>query len=227
MKIAICIPYHRSTEVGFTHSLARMLVRTHREWNWLERDDQPEIEVFMVGSSSIGRNREELVALARTWDAEWIFWLDTDHTFLSNALLILLSRNRPVIGANYPRRSGTCRPTAAVAAADGKPTALWTTKEKADARLIEPVLHMGLGCCLVSMKAINAGGSPLFTEPAEDAFFFGRLRNAGFEPAVDHFVSWHTGHIGTQVLSNADSVERRDRGGQANADTLLPTPRPQ
>jgi hypothetical protein len=204
-----------------------MCIRTMREWSWLERSDQPDLEVFMVSSSSIGRNRDELVIQARNWGAEWILWLDTDQTFPSNTLLMLLSRNRPVIGANYPRRTETCRPTAAVAGPGGKPTALWTTKEKADARLIEPVLHMGLGCCLVSMAAIDGAGSPLFPEPAEDAAFFAALRKAGFEPAVDHFLSWHTGHIGTQVLTNADSVARRNGGGGIDVYPLLPDTGPE
>lgn len=227
MKIGICIPYHGDTRALFTHSLGRMVIRTMREWDSLKRDDQPELEIFMVSSSSIARNREQLVSEAQKWEAEWILWLDTDHTFPSNTLLRLLSLNRPVVGANYPRRSETARPSAAVLDNAGKPTAVWTTKEKADARLIEPVAHMGLGCCLVSMAAIDAAEQPLFQDQAEDVHFFGRLREAGFEPSVDHFLSSYVGHIHTQVLTNADSVARRKGEGKTHVYPILPSSGPQ
>jgi hypothetical protein len=100
---------------------------------------------------------------------------------------------------------------------------VWTTKEKAEAGEVEEVAHLGLGFCLVDMRAYaileakaEADGKdhywPLFDMPVkpdgigcigEDVRYFRMLREAGIKVFLDHEVSWDLGHLHETILTNA------------------------
>lgn len=222
MKVALAIPCHGDTKAKFTQCLASMIAFTSNAK--VEMDGKPEkieFETFIVSCSILPESRNRLVAEAIHWEADYMLWMDADHVFPRDALLRLLSRNKLVVGCNYARRFSPTSPT--VSNEDGL---VWTTLEKADADEVEEVSHLGLGLCLVDMRAYaileqkaTDDGKPHFwplfdMEPkadgigfiGEDVHYFRILRDAGIKVFVDHALSWDVGHCSEQLLTNAHTV---------------------
>ena len=232
MKIAICIPCHRQTEAKFTQCLAEMLVFTmSRQIEFNGKLVTPQIETLIVSCSLLTESRNRLVAEAINCDADYMLWMDADHIFPRDALLRLLSHNMLVVGCNYARRLDPTSPTASKPNAEGKNELVWTTKEVADRGDMEEVGHLGLGLCLMDMRAFGIlehkakeeGKEhfwPLFridpTEDGigsigEDVYFFKRLRDAGIPIVLDHNLSWDVGHIHEHILTNAHCEIQKNR----------------
>lgn len=224
VKVAICIPAYGDTKAKFTQSLANMLIHAFGA-NIL--DDKGarvplELDVFMVSSSMLTESRHRLVAEALAWEADYMLCLDADHTFPPDTLVRLLSHNLPAVGCNYARRFTPTAPTAAVHNERGPQTVLYTTREKAEAGMVEECAHLGFGVLLLDMRIFdvlqshaeeNGDGNflPLFKfEPTEnkigmigeDVFFFRKLAQAGIKPFVDHALSWEVGHLHEIIMTN-------------------------
>jgi len=206
MKIALCIPCHGDTKADFTFSLARMIAFA------LKADPSLEIETLIARSSILVQSRTRLFEWSREWGADKILWLDSDHTFPPDALTMLLSRGKAVIGANYRRRHAQVYPAAVKRDAGGQWQLVATTPAKARAEVIEEVDRLGFGLLLMDVaRAVAALGEPLYpifettslpdgSFIGEDALFFDRLRAGGLAIHVDHAVSIQVGHLGEQNL---------------------------
>jgi hypothetical protein len=225
MKIAICTPHYADVTAEYARSLAKMLLHTGQaSISFNGEPTRPELEVFMRKSSVLPRCRNRLAEDAVDWGANYLLWVDGDHSFPPSSLLRLLSLNLPVVGLNYPRRAEPTWPTAV--SLDGE--FVWTTEELAGRQEIAQVSHLGLGFCLVDMNvvhALRAPGAdgrrrPLFALEmaddglqvvAEDVFFFKRVAEAGFGVHLDHALSWHIGHVHQRLMTNADAEADRER----------------
>ena len=152
MRVAICIP-------------TRGEMKTQTVLSLIGLRPPPDVQVTITAwtSSSIVLNRGRLLARAREEGADYILWIDSDQTFPPDTVQRLLSHSLPFVGANIPKRSPPFLPTAIKG---GK--RLYTTKEKARAKLVEPVDLMGLGVALVSMTA-QALAMVAFSETAPEA----------------------------------------------------------
>lgn len=232
LKIALCIPCHRQTEAKFTQCLVSMVTTTLAAK--IEMGNEPveiEFETFIVSCSLLPESRNRLVVEALHWQADYMLWMDADHTFPCDALLRLLSRSKLVVGCNYARRFSPTSPTASHYDDKGNVELVWTTPENAKAEEVEEVHHLGLGFCLVDMrvyvmlddKAKSEGKEhfwPLFTIPAkpdgigcigEDVSYFKLLREAGVKVYVDHALSWDVGHLSDCILTNAHAHVQKDK----------------
>ena len=232
LKIALCIPAHRQVEAKFTQCLAGLIA--HSLGATVVIDDEPakiQFETFIVSSSLLPESRNRLVVEAIHWEADYMLWMDADHVFPCEALLMLLSRSKLVVGCNYARRFSPTSPTASKHGEDDQMDLVWTTKEKAEAKEIEEVAHLGLGLCLVDMrvyallehKATEEGKEhfwPLFEISAkpdgigcigEDVKYFKMLRDAGVKIFLDHELSWDVGHLSEQILTNAHTIIQKDK----------------
>lgn len=232
VKLAICIPVYGDTKAKFTQSVLNAVIFALGARIEDAQGDpvKLEIEVFMVSCSMLTESRHRLVAEAVRWEADYMLWLDADHTFPADTIVRLLSHNLPVVGCNYPRRFTPTAPTAAYLDTDGVSKILYTTQEKAEAGLVEECAHLGFGVLLIDMRVFDAlqhhaeakgDGNflPLFKfEPTEnkvgmigeDVFFFRKLATAGIRPFVDHRLSWEVGHIFEVVLTNQSAVNAKD-----------------
>lgn len=237
LKIAVCIPCYGDPRLRFTVSLIRMLNHFHTA-NFKNADgDQLDriVEVFWVSTSNLIQSRHQLVADATYWGADYMLWLDADHTFPPDTLARLWTRNLPIVGCNYARRIIPTAPTAAKFLAtneeDDRQALVYTTPEKAAANELEEVAHMGLGVCLMDMRIFDVLQAkseeqgkrsmlPLFefcasddgTSPlGEDVFFFRKCREAGFKIYCDHGASWEIGHIHEAEMSNATACNHKEK----------------
>jgi hypothetical protein len=242
LKVALCIPVYAMCHAKFTQSLANMIIHSLGA-DLRDPDGAPvelELETFMVSCSMLTESRHRLVAEALAWEADYMLCLDADHVFPPDTLMRLLAHNLPAVGANYPRRFAPTAPTAAIRGAEDETrTLLYTTREHAEAGLVEPVAHLGFGVLLIDMRIFDAlqakaeadgngqssgtsGASflPLFKfEPTtnkvgmigEDVFFFNKLAEVGIRPFVDHRLSWEVGHLFEVVLTNGHAIAQREQ----------------
>ncbi|HEX5184236.1 MAG TPA: glycosyltransferase family A protein [Allosphingosinicella sp.] len=197
VKVAICTPCHGDPRMDFVLSLVGLV--THR----LESVD---VRLFVIRSSVLPHARNVLVQQAREWGADRLLWIDADMTFPPDALQRLLARDADVIGANYRRRHGNHGPTAFIGQ-----NAVVTTKEKAEAGLVERVSALGLGFCLMRAAIFDRLREPWFLfgydsgrklPITEDSFLFANLNAAGVPILLDHGLSWEIGHVGETILTN-------------------------
>jgi hypothetical protein len=210
MRIAICTPVYRTTEIDFTVSLARMLLAANKLPISLNgQPDSLELDLFVISGSLITYNRTLLVREALAWGAGYILWADADHVFPPDSLLRLLAHDRPVVGVNYPRRGEPHLPTARDL--DGK--LVRTTEDLAGQRVLQEVESMGFGLCLMKMETLHGLAEPLFEtsqDVGEDVSFFRKLRENGARLFIDHALSWEVGHIGSRTIMNAEAGEAPD-----------------
>jgi hypothetical protein len=228
VKIALCIPAHRQTESKFTQALTDMVIHTCQSTIIFDGEQvTPELKLFIVSSSLLPESRNRLVAEAINWEADYMLWMDADHVFPCDALLRLLGRSKLVVGCNYARRHTPTAPTASKHGSDDEVELIWTTREKAAAGEVEEVAHLGLGLCLIDMRAfaildaaMDGNFWPLFRlEPTadnirfvgEDVYFFKKLRDAGIGVFLDHELSWEVGHLHEVVLMNAHAEVQKDQ----------------
>ncbi len=218
MRIAVCTPHYADVTAEYARCLAKMLLCTARSNIVFNGETtHPEFELFLRRSSVLPRCRNTLVKDAVDWGANYLLWIDGDHSFPEDALIRLLSLNLPVVGVNYARRSRPTWPTAV--SLEGE--FVWTTEDLASRGEVVQVRHLGLGFCLVDMNVIHAlkqAPGPLFALEmvgdglqvvAEDVFFFRRVNEAGFSVYLDHGLSWHIGHVYDSIVTNAHAVEDR------------------
>lgn len=227
MKLAICIPCYGNPEAAFVQSLLNMVNHfTNAEAVGPDGPIDIEWETFIVGTSMLTESRHRLVGEALAWGADYMLCLDADHTFPPDTFMRLWSANKPVIGCNYARRATPTAPTAAQIESG----LLYTTKEKAEAGLVEQCRHLGFGVLLIDMRIFDVLQAhaetkgeksflPLFlfqpTEDkvgmiGEDVFFFAKLKEAGIVPWVDHGLSWEVGHIAKATFTNAHACAERE-----------------
>ena len=221
MRIAICTPLHGDPKAEFTTSLVQLVAATYETWP----DDRGPIEIryLTASGSNLPGNREKLVDMAIEAGADWILWADSDHSFPRDSLMALLAAGQPIVGTNYPRRSGDHEPVAAIYDENGQAQLVWTTEEKVRDKILEEVSFTGFGLLLMSVDSIR-DLRPLFTAETgfgmsnEDAVACHKIRAAGHHIFVHHPLSWQIGHVATQVLTNAQAIalrQRRDMARQA------------
>lgn len=193
MKIAICTPVHGDTKAGYTASLAQMLIFT------LGQANPPVISYFQRSSSMLPVVRCDLVDAALRDEADYILWVDADHTFPPDTLIRLLAHKVDVVALNFRRRL----PPHDVVTYDleGRAIESGTGLVKAS--------QAGLGLCLMRTAVFKDITPPLFefridrqgVITGEDAVLFGKILQAGFDIHVDMSLSAECGHIAETLLT--------------------------
>jgi len=219
MRIAICIPTRGEMKAEFVRSLGNMLLRP-----------LPDAEIrLLIQSGHVVTNRNLLFRQAVNMGVSHFLWLDDDHSFPDWALERLLSLKLPVVTVNQAIRASPTAPNSRIPSEDGKGERVYTTQEMADERHVQQVATTGLSLCLIDMRILvklavqaNKEGRELYpmfahvpaADPSddlsEDGFFFRRLREAGVNIFVDHWLSWETRHISDRALTMQDTIDDRE-----------------
>jgi hypothetical protein len=221
MRIALCLPIYDNAKAQFVSSLTRMIAHTLSvELRVNDKPIKPQIEMFIRSTSFLPFNRQMLIQDAMNWGADFMFCVDSDHTFPPDTLLRLIGHDRPVVGANCVVRNGEM-PTAVLF--DGG--YIWSTPERA-AEPPQRVDRLGLGMVLLHRRAIEQVAAhlnctsdrlaPMFQMElkrrddgsldafGEDAFFFDLLAAAGVEVYADHELSREVTHISQALHTFGD-----------------------
>jgi hypothetical protein len=192
VKVAHLFPVADKPETGFFMSFMAL-----QEWRTKNLPDV-RFDAHLVHGARIDEAREELAAMALGSYADWLFWLDDDHTFPPDALGRLLAHNLPIVGCNARKRRYPDKiESSARRFVNGRLKGLEPKKEG-----IEPVDLLGFGVTLVSAEVFRKMPRPWFKwgPHGEDGYFCEQAIKAGFTPHVDHALSREVGHIAETVL---------------------------
>jgi len=199
VKVAICVPHYGDTvKAAFAHSLANLMAYVAA--NAQATGGAIEQQLFMK-PGLLPMVRNELKDEALAWGADWLLWLDADMTFIPETLHQLLLDGQPIVGVNYLMRLGPA--FTAFNIRGDKAERVETTQEKAEKRWLEAVDVVGAGVLLVaaevfrklSLKPFRFGERADGQTMGEDTMFMIEAKAAGFQPHVDHALSWHCGHV--------------------------------
>jgi hypothetical protein len=206
MKIAVCTPHAGFVYADFARCLASMAAETAgASVNYNGQLTRPLIAHIFADEGSIELKRTRLALAARQSAADYILWLDADHTFPADTLLRLMMHNLPIVGCNFLNRAGN-RATAVMS----QDRFVETTREKAEAGEVEQVGAIGFGLVLMKAPVLDVVPKPWFRTEigedgactvGEDVHFCNHARAAGVPIYVDHALSWTAGHIAQRGLS--------------------------
>lgn len=200
IRVAVCIPTAGTVSAWFAHSLAGLVMSAQAQVAARRDCSAFYVTVFVIESSVIHMNRENLVKEAQQWKATHLLFLDDDMIFDPRVLAIMLGRRQPFVGCNYPRRGW---PITFTAIRPGGKGFVITDK---DATGLEPAEYTGFGATLIEMRVFEKTKRPWFlpefvkhldSYTTEDNPFCRKVRAAGFPVYVDHDASklvQHRGH---------------------------------
>lgn len=195
-NVKVCIAAQDEVKTFFAYDLARLMAYTASQ-----RPDLA-LRVQVATGSLIPRQRETLLNAALL-DASTthIFFVDSDMRFSKDALLRLLGRELPVVGASYTARKPPFQPNAWINLETDE--RVYTTEESTG---VQQVAALGFGCILLEAEAVVKLRKPRFlvgyipeTEAfvGEDIYFCHQLRDKQVPLFVDHDLSKDVSHLGT------------------------------
>jgi hypothetical protein len=161
------------------------------------------LQLITVKSSIVAQARNNGVEHARSFGADFIFFLDSDMVFPPTALFRLLLHKKDVVGATYTKRVAPFG-------------ILGTQVTEQPAVLSGDLLEMQripTGCLLINMRVFDKLSKPYFRFETdaegeivgEDYIFCDRAREAGFRIWCDAVMSREIGHIGQNIYRLPDT----------------------
>jgi hypothetical protein len=200
LKIAIGIPSPGMWYADFAMNLiALMNYSLERE---LIKNRKTDLRVIHNRGSILPKQRLEIVKNAQEAGADYLLWLDCDHTFPANLLEQLLSHKKDVCAINCVTKSIPANPTArqkSETILGGAPVYSYPNAK------LERVWRVGTGVMLVDMNVFEKTGANIFhmqyredtkSYQGEDWTMCEAIEREGFEIWVDHELSVQVGHIG-------------------------------
>ena len=174
----------------------------------VEQYKEQRLHAHTTVGSILPKSRMEILRGAKELDADFLLWLDSDHTFpksmIHRMIHGMLVNNYDVLAANCVTKTMPCKPTAR-----NKPVAGSTEWRKVYTDPTSPeyekVDRIGTGVMMLSRRAIQAlplSCFPMFWRDdvqdyqGEDWSMVDELDKLGFEIWIDHPLSAHVGHLG-------------------------------
>lgn len=208
-KVFIGIPKYSVME-GDTELTLKALLDTRKTW-----DIRPEYVVTITGRSAVSRVRNDLAAMFLKTDCDYLFFLDTDQTWIpqdkneENPIDVMIRANVDIISPPMTNRQQPIR-------------ALWRPITRKDLDVwnrTKPfqVLHTGSGFMLIEREVIEtlikAGHHAPFmpvwcseekVETSDDVAFCRRALQCGFKIWIQPNIL--IGHIGKYAF-NVDNIK--------------------
>lgn len=187
--VVVATPTTGRTPMDYAASLARLASYLEPEqggWTFLTEE-----------GAGVGRNRDALVDRFLGMAGTHLLFVDEDMAFSPLGLITLLSRDLPLVFANYRRRFPPAEFTAY-----GKSGVIVTTGASVG---LEEARYGGLGFALIRRDVLVAVERPRFLieylngYSSEDVPFFRLVTNLGFPVYVDQDASKCVAHVGTHL----------------------------
>lgn len=171
------------------------------------------LQTISSKGSILPKQRMEVVKAALDMEADYLLWLDSDHTFPRDLLHRLIARQKDVIAINCVTKKIPSTPTARYKPKEGESVVMSPPVfTDPDSPEVEKVWRVGCGIMLVNMKVFRKIGHKVFhmfyredvgTYQGEDWSMCEAMEKAGFEIWVDHVLSDKVGHVGQYEFTHA------------------------
>lgn len=202
----ILTPSTGFSRIGYSISLF-YLTLYYAKKRMIEDCPDQVLRMDVVEGSGISANRESLIDKWLKEDVTHFLFIDEDMTFQPQTLHVLASRNLPIVGCNYPKRSVGAGFTAL---SKDREARIQTTEESTG---VEECYYTGFGFCLIQRHVFEKLMRPWFligynkttnTYTTEDAAFAHTLYDqTDVKWYVDHDASKLLGHIGSHKFTFA------------------------
>ena len=177
-------------------------------------------EILPIGSKTLidaARNQIAITAIDSRFTH--VLFLDSDQTFMPDALNKLLSRDKDVISGIYPQRTFFLHPVIYAKGVDKesdragyKHIISWDIKGGPF-----EIDMCGAGCLLIKTSVLQKIGEPFFSSgvnsegqyKGEDVYFCEKVKNAGYKLYADPTVT--CGHLDTIEFTIEQFLAQRDR----------------
>ena len=206
-KIAVCMPALDFFATFSAYDLGGLLAHTIKSADVT-------VGRLIASGTYIYEQRETLAQAVIDNGYTHAMWIDTDMRFPKDAILRLLSRALPIVGASYPSRHIPYLPVAARSFHTDE--RVYTTRQHEG---VEEVAAMGFGLLLMTREALEAVEQPRFCPGwnqetkqyvHEDVSFCFKAKKAGVPIFLDHDLTKLVKHIGRQELDYESSLNARD-----------------
>lgn len=162
-----------------------------------------ELRVANVRSSILPKNRLDCIKVAKANKADYLLFLDSDHSFPSNLLHRLIAHGKPIVAANCVTKTIPAKTTAR-GFEEGNPQGVPIFSDEGKHGL-EEVWRIGTGVMLIRKDAFSVIPHDVWgmvykpeadTYQGEDWSFCEAAQRLGIPIFVDHDISREVGHIG-------------------------------
>lgn len=216
MKLLVAIPAARQHANYFSASVQQLIAFLHDNSISYAIDN-------LFGSSLLPAARQQALEVAIEQGFTHVLALDDDMSFTMGAVVSLLSRNLPFVGANYISKAYGHRPlTPQVQDFDGKPvSSIGKTG-------VEKVRDIGMGFTLIDAGIFKDIPKPWYEVPyvtekkgmadikqqegrflGEDYYVCRLLEHHGIPVHVDHDATRGVGHIGDYIFTESWAAQQR------------------
>lgn len=162
-----------------------------------------EMRVANVRSSILPKNRLDIIKAAKKADADYLLFIDSDHTFPSDLPHRLIAHGKPVVALNCVTKSLPAQPTARKKKiGDPQGEVVYSDPDKHG---LEQVWRVGTGVMLIRKDAFNkiphSAWAMVYKEEGdtyqgEDWSFCQACEDLDIPIYVDHDTSRMVGHVG-------------------------------
>jgi hypothetical protein len=195
-RVLVGIPSLQTVDINFAMRLVGLVSTTVREG--VACVAQPAINFALPNAHNM------LVEDARRFGCSHLMLVETDNTFPHDALLRLLARDKPIVGATYLMRSPPH----------------WAMGRELDiTRPIDvtgggcrEVSRLPVGCILIRMDVLESMAAPIWECPwngrtfeTDDYRFCDKAREKGWSVHCDCDLSMEVGHMATIELKLTDN----------------------
>ena len=204
-NVAICTPTTGVVKATYTASLMAMVGHYLQNPVW-DEDEQKFISFQLLIGSSIAEQREAMVDESlRDPTCTHVLFIDDDMGWQADALNLALYRKKPVVLANYRKKTRPWSFTARRIEREGDKLRAVEIVTDELSKGLEPVDFGGFGFCLVETALLRQLKKPRFLVQwipeqqrysTEDYPFFRQIQELGVEVCVDHELSRKVIHIG-------------------------------
>lgn len=215
ITVAIAVPSQEMLHTRFALSLVNLITYIATR----ELPGYVGVSAFVINKrgSILPNLRWQALRDADKVKADYILWLDSDHTFPPDILHRLLSHNQDVVAVNCATKSVPAYPTARqYDELDPKGKPVYTFE---DSTGLEPVWRVGFGITLMSRRAYKALSGYDFEMNyvlqhdiyrGEDWNAFASLDRQGFKFYIDHDLSKVCKHIGMFDYDHSLTIPEMD-----------------
>lgn len=200
LKVIVGVPSGQTWNAKFGVCLVNLV--SYFANNRVPGYDAQALQVVNTRSSILSMNRMNIVKQAQALQADYILFLDTDHTFPKELLHRLLSHREQVVAANCVTKSIPASPTARRKSEDPRGEVVYSDPHMDG---LEQVWRVGTGVMLVDADIFQQLGHGCWemkyrpeaeTYQGEDWSFCAACEQVGIPIYVDHGASQRIGHDG-------------------------------
>jgi hypothetical protein len=200
LKLVIGVPSGHHWVANFGMDLGSLMVRFSMKQ--VPGYASQELRVVNVKSSILPKNRLDIIKAAKKIGADYLLFLDSDHSFPADLPHKLIAWDKPIVAANCVTKTIPSCPTARLWKEGDPQGEICYTDAKEG---LEQVWRVGTGVMLIRKDALEAIPHSAWemtykvdgdTYQGEDWTFCEKCAELDIPIFVDHTVSRQVGHIG-------------------------------